>query len=191
MFEHVEHLQRRDALRVGAQRVDRHAAIIGAVRLHPFAVHRLQIGFAQPAADAPEIGVDRVGDRPVVEGVAAALGDHPIGAREIGIAEYAAGLRADAVRRIGFEGVGGFADLRAALLEDRHVVADVIGNHVRHGHAVLGIVDRRLQHFRPRQFAVALVQRPPGIERAGRRYRDCAQRRNRSLHRMLADRIEA
>ncbi len=86
-LEHVEHLQRGDALGVGAERVDVDAAIVGRLRLDPFGMVGGEVGAGQPAADALEIALDRVGDWPVVERVAAALGDHPVGAGEVGIAE--------------------------------------------------------------------------------------------------------
>ena len=49
-----------------------------------------EVGAGHPAADALEIGLDGVRDLAVVIGVAAARGDHPVGAGEIGVAEHPA-----------------------------------------------------------------------------------------------------
>src|SRR3546814_4351186 len=85
MLEDVQHLQGRDALRIGAEGIDVGAAIARFVRLDPFGLVRGQILVAQPAADPLEIGVDRARDLTLVKGVAPAFGDQAESAREVGV----------------------------------------------------------------------------------------------------------
>src|SRR3546814_10236530 len=80
MLQDIGHLKGRQPLRVLPDRVDADAAIVGRVGLGPFGLVSGEIGIRGPAADPLEIGVDRAGDVAFIEGVPAALGDHPIGA---------------------------------------------------------------------------------------------------------------
>ena len=72
-----------------------------------------QILIGQPAADALEIGINGVGYRPIVKGIAAALGNLTIGARKVRIAENLAHLRGVAVRRVGPICIGALLRCRA------------------------------------------------------------------------------
>ncbi len=103
-------LERGQALRVGGHAVDVDAAVVGDERVAPFGVLFAEIVDGHPAADALEVGFDGLGDGAVVEGVAAAFGDHAVGAREIGIAEDIAFVRCGAAGRVGVHRVGGLFD---------------------------------------------------------------------------------
>ena len=59
----------------------------------------------EPTADALEVGIDGFGDGAVVVCVAAALGDHAIGAGQVGIAADVAFVRSVAIRRVGVQRV--------------------------------------------------------------------------------------
>ena len=113
------------------------------------------------------------GDVALVEGVAAALGDQPVGAGEVGIAEDLAGAGAVA-RGVGRLRVGDLLDAAPGAGEVRHRPVHVVGDDGRERHAAFGIGDRRLEQFGPAQLAVALVQLPPGVDRARHGHRDRA-----------------
>ena len=87
ILENVEHLKRCESLRIGPHRIDVHATVSGDQRFNPFACVRAKILARQPAADAPEVGVDDARDRALMERVAAALGNRAIGAREVRISK--------------------------------------------------------------------------------------------------------
>jgi len=170
--------------------MDADTAIGGEERLDPFAVMAGEILIREPAADPLEIGIDRARDRPCIESVAPTFSDHLVGAREIGVAEHRAYRGGLATRRIGVDGIGDLLDRRALAAEIGEAEADVIGDDRRHRHAMLGNVDRGREHIRPGQFPVALVQRPPAIERARGRDGHRANGRQRAVLRMRARNLQ-
>ena len=181
LLDDVEHLQRRETLGVRTHTVDVHAAVVGHQRLHPFRVVLAEVFGRQPAADALEVGVYGPGDRAVVEGVAAAFGDHSIGAGQVGVAEDVVLVRCSAGGFVGVNGVGCLLDAGARAKKGRHVALDVVADDLRDRGAGLAVVDSRLEEFGPLEFAVALVQRPPAVERARRGDRNGAQVRQNAI----------
>ena len=167
LLDDVQHLQCRQALRVGGHPVHIHAAIVRHQRLNPLGMVLAQILRREPAADALEVGVDGLGNGAVVERVAAALGDHAVGAREVGIAAHVVLIRSDAARHVGFHCVGCLLHSRGRTQKDRHVALDVVADDLRRGIARLAGGYCRLEQLSPLQLSVALVQRPPAVERAG------------------------
>ncbi|MND92827.1 hypothetical protein D3C80_850010 [compost metagenome] len=126
-----------------------------------------QVGAGHPAADALEIALDMVGDHAVIEGVAAALGDHAIGAAQVGVGEDLARLRRAAVGRIDLLAVVVLLDQGGAPVEPGHVALQIPGDDLGYGHALFAQFGDGDQDVLPRQFAVALVGAPPGVDRAG------------------------
>ena len=117
LLDDVEHLQGGEALGVGGHAVDVDAAIVGDEGLDPLGVMVAEVVGGEPAADALEVGVDGLGDGAVVEGVAAAFGDHAVGAGEVGIAADVVFVGGVAAGRVGVHGVGGLFDAGAGLGE--------------------------------------------------------------------------
>ena len=150
-----------------------------------------EVVIGQPAADTLEIAIDSPGDRALIEGRPAAFGDHAVGPGEVRIAEHVAFARRLAPRHVDVPGVGGLLDAGAGAQEGRHVARDVEADDLRLGDAGLAEVDRRLEQLRPLQLAVALVQRPPGVERSGRGDGYRAERRQGAVLRTRARRFEA
>ena len=149
IFGDVEKLESGEALRVGGHGVDVEAAIVGDERIEPFGVLFAKIGARDPAADAFEIGFDRLRDGAVVVSVAAALGDHFVSAREIGIAEDVAFVGSFAAGRPGVHGVGGFFDAGIGARERGEIALDVGADDLRNGHAGFGEMNRGLEEFVP------------------------------------------
>ncbi len=92
----------------------------------------------EPAADALEIGVDRLCDRPLVVRVAATFRDEAIGTRQVGIAEH--GSRRGSLA-VGVNRVVDLFNLSAPLAEIRHAAPDVVSDHVGDRRAGLGHMD--------------------------------------------------
>ena len=167
LFADVEDLVGRQALRIGRQAEHLDTAITGLDRLDPFGAVGGQVGAGQPAADALEIGLDPVGDRPVIEGGAAALCDQPQGAAQMGIGEHLPDPGRAAGRGVDGPAVVVLLDDRGRPVEAGHVALKVIRDDLRHRHARLAQLGDGQQHVLPRQLAVALVRAPPGVNRAG------------------------
>ena len=123
---------------VGSHRVDVEAAIVGDERIEPFGVLFAKVGAREPAADALEVGFDRLRDRAIVVSVAATLGDHFVGAREIGVAEDVAFADGFAVWRPGVHRVGGFFDAGIGAREVGEIALDVVADDLRNGDAGFG-----------------------------------------------------
>ena len=77
-----------------------------------------------------------------------------------------------AVNQISFLSIGELLDQSAVFLECLKVALPVLGDDLGDREAVLGIGDRRCQVFADWELAETLVQREPGINRAGHRYRE-------------------
>ena len=167
IFGDVEELEGGEALGVGGHGVDVGAAVVGDEGVEPLGVLGAEVFGGHPSADAFEVGFDGLGDGAVVVGVAAAFGDEAIGAGEIGIAADVAFVRRFAVGRVGVHGVGGLFDAGAGFGEVGEVALDVVADDLRCGGAGFAVVDRGLEELGPFEFAVALVEVPPGVECAG------------------------
>ncbi len=72
-----------------------------------------------------------------------------------------------AVGREGVDGVGGLFDAGAGLGEVGEAELDVVADDLRGGGAGFAVVDGGFEELSPFEFAVALVEVPPGVERAG------------------------
>ena len=65
------------------------------------------------------------------------------------------------------EGVGGLFDAGAGLGEVGEAEFDVVADDLRRGRAGLAVVDGGFEELGPLEFAVALVEGPPGVECSG------------------------
>jgi hypothetical protein len=126
-----------------------------------------EIGIAQIAADALEIGVDRVRDLAFVVNVASAFGDQSQRVSEIGVAENFAFSRRMPIDEIGGARIVELLDQILVLLERGHIAFPVERDELRDGKAVLRIADGRREIVRHRQLAEFVMQREPRIDRAG------------------------
>ena len=174
IFGDVEKLQRGEALRVGGHGVDVDAAIVGDERIEPFGVLFAEVGAGEPAADALEVGFDGLRDGAVVVSVAAAFGDHFVGAREIGIAEDVAFVGGFAVGRPGVHRVGGFFDAGIGAREGGEIALDVVADDLRNGDAGFGEMNGGLEEFVP-----ISICRSAGAGSTRRRARRARRRRLR------------
>ena len=138
-----------EALRVGGHGIDVYAAIVGHERVEPLGVLFAKIFAGEPTADALEVGFDGLSDGAIVVGVAAAVGDHFVGASEIGIAEDVAFVGGFAGGRPGVHGVGGFFDTGIGAREGGEIAFDVVADDLRDGDAGFGQVDRGFEEFGP------------------------------------------
>ncbi len=84
-----------------------------------------------------------------------------------GVAADVAFVGSLAVGGVGVEGVGGLFDSGAGAGEDGEVALDVVANDLRSGGAGLAVVDGGFEELGPLEFAVALVEGPPGVEGSG------------------------
>ncbi len=159
---------------LAAMRVDVDAAIVGDEGVAPLGVLGAEIVGGDPAADAFEVGFDGLGDGAVVVGVAAAFGDQAIGAGEVGVAADGAFDWRFAVGGEGVEGVGGLFDAGAGSGEVGEADFDVVADDLRSWGAGFAVVDGGLKELGPLEFAVALVEGPPGVDCAGDRDGDGA-----------------
>ena len=107
-------------------------------------------------------------NRPVVEGVAAAFGNHAVGVRQVGIAPHVVLVRRHAARRSRSAPRWPSLPRPSRPQKCRHVALDVVADDLRRRIAVLAGRDRRLEELSPLQLSVALVQRPPAVQRARR-----------------------
>lgn len=170
-FQDVEHLQRRDALAVGWQLPHVITAVIGAHRLDPFALMAGHVLVTQVAAIGLEVGADGACDRPLVERVAAAVGDLLQGVGQVRVLPQLALARGVPV--------DGELLLEAGVLrQPRYRAVPVIGNGFGHRMAFARVADRRSQVLRHRLATEALMQRKPAIHRARYRHRQRPGRRN-------------
>ncbi len=167
VFGDVEELEGGEALGVGGHGVDVDAAVVGDDGVEPLGVLGAEVVDGDPSADALEVGFDGFGDGAVVVGVAAAFGDEAIGAGEVGVAADVAFDRGFAVGCEGVEGVGGLFDAGAGFGEVGEAEFDVVADDLRRGGAGLAVVDGGFEELGPLEFAVALVEGPPGVERSG------------------------
>ena len=174
LFADVQDLVGRQPLGVRPQGIDLDPAIGGHQRLDPFGAVGGQVGAGHPAADALEIALDVVGDHPVIEGVAAALGDHAVGAAEVRVGEDFPRFRRAAAGQPDLLAVVVLFDRRGALVEVGHAAFEIVGHDLRHRHALFAQFGDGQQDVLPRQLAVALVGAPPGVDRAGDIDRDGA-----------------
>ncbi|MHC2777594.1 hypothetical protein ACVIM7_007085 [Bradyrhizobium liaoningense] len=155
----VEHQERGDARAVRRALPDIVALVQGAYRRGHFGRVRGEIVERVQAADAPE-GLDHVlRDRPLVEGVAAILGDRAQGLAELGLANDVAGHRRLAARQQVAHGVG-------AILQLLELVLPVEGDAGRDDVAFLGRLDRRLKQPVETELAVVAQNRREGIDHA-------------------------
>src|SRR5260370_27924013 len=126
-----------------------------------------EVGCGHPSADALEVGFDGFGDGAVVVGVAAAFGDEAIGAGEIQIAADVAFVGGFAAGGVGVHRVGCFFDSGAGFGEVGEVALNVVADDLWGGGACLAVVDCGFEELGPLEFAVALVEIPPGVECSG------------------------
>ncbi len=166
-FGDVEELESGEALGVGGHGVDVDAAVVGDDGVEPLGVLGAEVFDGDPSADAFEVGFDGFGDGAVVVGVAAAFGDEAIGAGEVGVAADVAFVGGFAVGGEGVEGVGGFFDAGAGFGEVGEVEFDVVADDLWRGGAGFAVVDGGFEELGPFEFAVALMEGPPGVECAG------------------------
>ena len=110
VFGDVQELEGGQALGVCGHAVDVDSAVVGDERVAPFGVLFAEVFDGHPSADALEVGFDRLGDGAVVVGVAAAFGDHAVGAGKIGVASYIAFVRCGAAGRVCMHRVRGLFD---------------------------------------------------------------------------------
>ncbi len=89
--EDLDHLERGDPLAVGGQLVQPVVLVVGADRLDPRRGMVLEVLHRQEAVVLVGVCDDRLGDRPLVEGVAAVVGDQPEGAGHVRVAEHLPG----------------------------------------------------------------------------------------------------
>ena len=167
VFGDVEELEGGEALGVGGHGVDVDAAVVGDDGVVPLGVLGAEVFDGHPSADALEVGFDGFGDGAVVVGVAAAFGDEAIGAGEVGVAADVAFVGGFAVGGEGVHGVDGFFDAGARCGEVGEAALDVIADDLRCGRAGFAVVDGGFEELGPFEFAVALVESPPGVEGAG------------------------
>ena len=116
-----------------------------------------------------------LGDLALVEAVAAALGDQAVGVGEGRVGEDLALGRGPAVRRPDLLEVLHLLDAGAGTGEAPERTPEIIGDGLGDGGAVLSQIDGRGEEVGPFEAAVALVQGPPGIHRAGGRDRHRAE----------------
>jgi hypothetical protein len=135
----------------------------------------------EPSADALEVRIDGFRDRAIVKRVAAALGNHAVGARQIEIAADVILVRRNTAGHIRVQSVVNLFDLCPETNERHHVALDVVADDLRRGVAIFAGVDGRLEQLGPFEFAVTLVQGPPSIQATGRGDADRAQGGNRAI----------
>ena len=167
VFGDVEKLEGGEALGVGGHGVDVDAAVVGDDGVVPLGVLGAEVFDGDPSADALEVGFDGFGDGAVVVGVAAAFGDEAIGAGEVRVATDVTFVGGFAVGGEGVEGVGGLFDAGVGRGEVGEAAFDVVADDLRCGRAGFAVVDGGFEEFGPFEFAVALMEGPPGVERAG------------------------
>ena len=156
----VEHHQRRDALLVGRQLVDRPAAVVRRDRIDPF---RGEVGEVVPghgAAEPRRCREDALRDRALVEGVTAVLGDLGERSGEIGIAEDFPDLGTGARRQ------DTPPSLRHRAGDSRRCRPDPRRT-VRSPESPVVVRDRRSEHVDKAFGAEATQQRIPAGDRAG------------------------
>ncbi len=171
-FQHVEDLQRGDALAVRRQLPHVIAAVVAADRLHPLAVMAGHVLIAQVAAIGLEVGADGAGDLAFVEGIAAALGDLLQRVGQVRVLPHLALARGMAVDR---ELLG-----EARVLgQSRHRAVPVVGDHLGDRVAFAGVADGGREVVGHRLAAETVMQGEPAIHRAG--YRDRQRTGGRNL----------
>jgi hypothetical protein len=158
--EDIQHHQHGDARTVRRALPDVEALIHGADRRRGLGAVRGEIVERVQAADCAR-GLDHVlGDRSLVERVAAVFRDCPQRPAEFGLTDHIAGHRRPAVRQQIAPGVGAFFQFFELVLP---VKCDARRDHV----ALFRGLDRGLQQAVEPELAVIAQDDHPGIDRAG------------------------
>ncbi len=152
-------MQRGDALAVGRQLVQRHAAVGRPDRLDPVGSMAAEVLHREEAAVGLGEGDEGLGDLARVEGVPALLSDQTQALGQVRVAEDLALLRRLAV------GQEGHREPRL-VAEDARGAIPRGGDHLRHGPALLGGADGRREHVLHRHAAELAVQREPAVDGA-------------------------
>ena len=164
ILEDAERHQRRDALAVGRNLVDRIAVVIVRQRRYPVAAMRIEIGERVGAPVRARMRDHRFGQLAAIERLAAAGRDFLQRSRHRGGGEDLAGLRRPAARQ---EVLGE----TSTCAEYRHGLGPLLGDDRRNGIAFAGVTDRRREQVGERQLAEPARQRDPARHRAGNRDR--------------------
>ena len=160
MRQDVEHHQHGDAGSVRRALPDVETFIHGADRHRRLGGVAGEVFQRVQAAGGPQ-GLDHVlGDRALVEGIGAALGDRPQRLAKLRLLDHVAGDGRLAVRQQIALGVD-------ALLQLLEAVLPVEGDAGRDDIAFFGRLDRRLEQSIEAEFAVVAQDRRPAIDRAG------------------------
>ena len=177
-LEHVEHLQRGDALAVRRQLVDVVAAVVHADRLDPVAGVRREVLVAQTTADAAHVRRRSCARWPPCRTRRAALRDQLVRSREVGIREDLTLHRRVAVDQIRVLCVVHFLE-RSPRFSKPEVAGPVIGDELGDRKTFTRVFDSRCKYLINRQFTEAVVQCKPAVDRTGHRHGQGSQRRNR------------
>ena len=160
LLQDAERYQRRDALPVRRNLVQRVAAVVAADRLDPLGLEVGEILGRDGAAVGRRKLLDRLRDLAAIESLALALGDQPQRARR--------GLELEQLAHFGRPAPGqGALGKAGELAEFRGGVGPLLLHHDRQQVAALGDLDGRLQQVGKRQLAELFAQRHPGADGAG------------------------
>ncbi len=171
-LEDVQHLERDDALRVRRHLQDVVSTIGRRDGLDPVGPVRREVGLGEERLAAAHVVGDGLGDRPLVERVAPALGDELEGRREARVAE-------DVARRGGAAAGEERRGCRRIAQQDWLGVLPLRRDDVGDGVAFARVRDRRLQRAIQLQRAVAREQLVPAVHDPGHADRQRAAIRDR------------